>query len=102
MRACRLSFLHMLKFMKKDMMLLAAGVSPVLMGLAIRLGIPALEQLDDDRDRYRDDRHEVIRQMVGSLDGTEEFRSAGGRAAVDVRSDACDGGRYACHRDDRL
>ncbi len=35
----------MLKFMKKDMMLLAAGVSPILMGLAIRLGIPAIEQI---------------------------------------------------------
>ncbi|MCR5558280.1 MAG: ABC transporter permease [Butyrivibrio sp.] len=44
MRAIQISFLHMLKFMKKDMMLLAAGLSPLLMGAAIRLGIPAIDK----------------------------------------------------------
>ena len=44
MRAIRFSFLHMLKFVKKDMMLLAAGVSPFLIGLAIRYGIPFIEK----------------------------------------------------------
>ena len=44
MRAIRISFLHMLKFVRKDMMLLAAGLSPFLMGAAIRLGIPAIDR----------------------------------------------------------
>jgi fluoroquinolone transport system permease protein len=35
----------MLKFVKKDMMLLAAGVSPVMIGAAIRFGIPFIENL---------------------------------------------------------
>lgn len=33
----------MLKFVKKDMMLLAAGLSPILMGAAIRFGVPVIE-----------------------------------------------------------
>ena len=44
MRAIRISFLHMLRFVKKDMMLLAAGLSPFLMGTAIRFGIPAIDK----------------------------------------------------------
>ena len=44
MRAIKISFLHMLRFVKKDMMLLAAGISPVLMGIAIKLGIPAIDK----------------------------------------------------------
>ena len=44
MRAIRLSFLHMLKLMKHDMMLLAAGAAPVLAGFAIRFCIPFLEK----------------------------------------------------------
>lgn len=44
MRAIRLSFLQMLKFMSKDMMLLAAGLAPFLMGAAIRFGIPLIDR----------------------------------------------------------
>ncbi len=44
MRAIRLSFLHMMKFVRKDMMLLAAGLSPFLMGAAIKFGIPAIDK----------------------------------------------------------
>jgi fluoroquinolone transport system permease protein len=40
-----ISFFHMLRFVRKDKMLLAAGISPMLMGLAIRFGIPAIEKL---------------------------------------------------------
>ena len=36
--------MHMLRFVKKDMMLLAAGLSPFLMGAAIRFGIPAIDK----------------------------------------------------------
>ena len=45
MRAVRLSFMQMIRFMAKDMMLLAAGASPVLIGFAIGFGIPAIERL---------------------------------------------------------
>ena len=45
MRAERLSFLQMLKFIRKDMMLLAAGVSPFMIGAVIRFGIPYIEKL---------------------------------------------------------
>lgn len=45
MKAVRLSFMQMIKFMAADMMLLAAGVSPVLMGAVIRFGIPCIEGL---------------------------------------------------------
>ena len=44
MRAIRLSFLHMLKFMKHDMMLLTAGSAPVIAGFAIRFLIPLMEK----------------------------------------------------------
>ena len=44
-RTINISFIHMLKFVKKDMMLLAASLSPVLMGAAIRFGIPFIENL---------------------------------------------------------
>ena len=44
MRAIRFSFLHMLRFVKKDMMLLACGVSPFFIGAVIRFGIPAIER----------------------------------------------------------
>lgn len=44
MRAIRLNFLHMLKFVNHDMMLLAAGSAPVLAGLAIRFLIPLMEK----------------------------------------------------------
>ena len=44
MRAIRLSFLHMLRFVRKDMMLLAAGLAPFLMGAAIRFGIPVIDE----------------------------------------------------------
>ena len=44
-RSISISFIHMLKFVKKDMMLLAAGVSPVMIGAAIRFGIPFIENL---------------------------------------------------------
>ena len=45
MRAIRISFLHMLKFVKKDMMLLAAVIAPFLIGMIIRLGIPFIEKM---------------------------------------------------------
>ena len=44
MRAIRLSFIQMLRFVRRDMMLLAAGLAPFLMGAAIRLGIPLMEE----------------------------------------------------------
>ena len=44
MRAIRLSFLQMLRFVRKDMMLLAAGLAPFLMGAAIRFGIPVIDE----------------------------------------------------------
>lgn len=44
-RSISISFIHMLKFVKKDMMLLAAGVSPIMIGAAIRFGIPFIESL---------------------------------------------------------
>ena len=44
MRAIRLSFFHMFKFLRHDMMLLAAGSAPILGGLAIRFGIPLMEK----------------------------------------------------------
>lgn len=44
-RSISISFIHMLKFVKKDMMLLAVGVSPVMIGAAIRFGIPFIENL---------------------------------------------------------
>lgn len=43
MRAIRAGFLQMLVFMRRDMMLFAACLTPVLAGLGIRLGIPFLE-----------------------------------------------------------
>ncbi len=39
------SFVHMLKFVKADMMLLAAGISPFMIGAVIRFGIPFCEKL---------------------------------------------------------
>ena len=45
MRAIRLSFLHMLKLIRHDMMLFAAGLAPLLAGVAIRFGVPFLEKL---------------------------------------------------------
>lgn len=44
MRMVKYSFLHMLKFVRKDMMLLAAGLSPLLIGVAILFGIPFIEK----------------------------------------------------------
>lgn len=44
MRAIRLSFLHMLKFIRRDMMLFAALTAPVLAGMAIRFIIPFIEK----------------------------------------------------------
>lgn len=43
MRAIRLSFLHMLKLIRQDRMLLAAGLAPLLAGIAIRYGVPLAE-----------------------------------------------------------
>ena len=44
MRAIRLSFFHMFKFLRHDMMLLAAGLAPILAGFAIRFVIPLMEK----------------------------------------------------------
>lgn len=40
MRAAWLSFFHTLKFIRKDRMLLAAGLAPILAGAAIYFGVP--------------------------------------------------------------
>lgn len=45
MRAIRLSFLHMLKFIRHDMMLFAAGLAPLLAGVAIKFGVPFMEKM---------------------------------------------------------
>ncbi|WP_035794003.1 hypothetical protein [Butyrivibrio sp. AE3006] len=45
MRAVKISFFHMLRFVREDMMLLAAGILPFLIGVVIRLGIPYIEKL---------------------------------------------------------
>ena len=45
MRTVRLSFVQMLRFVRSDMMLLVSGVSPVLIGAAIRFGIPCFEKI---------------------------------------------------------
>lgn len=45
MRAIRLSFLHMLKFIRRDLMLFAAGLAPLLAGTAIHFGMPFLEKM---------------------------------------------------------
>lgn len=44
MRAIRLSFLHMLKFIRNDMMLFAAMTAPVLAGMAIKFIVPFIEK----------------------------------------------------------
>lgn len=44
MRTLRLSFLHMLKFVRKDKMLFAAMIAPVLAGIAIHFVIPVAEK----------------------------------------------------------
>lgn len=43
MRAVRLSFLHMLKLVRRDRMLLAALLAPLLAGVAIRCAVPLAE-----------------------------------------------------------
>ena len=43
MRAIRLSFLHMLKLIRQDRMLLVAGLAPLLAGIAIRYAVPLAE-----------------------------------------------------------
>lgn len=43
MRVIRLSFLQMMKFARRDMMLLAAFIAPVLAGIAIKFAVPAIE-----------------------------------------------------------
>ncbi|MGN0337525.1 MAG: ABC transporter permease [Lachnospiraceae bacterium] len=45
MRAIGLSFLHMLKLIRHDMMLFAAGLAPLLAGVAIRFGVPFVEKM---------------------------------------------------------
>ena len=43
MRALWLSFLHMLRLIRRDRMLLAAGLAPLLAGIAIRTAVPLAE-----------------------------------------------------------
>ena len=43
MSAIRLSFIQMMKFVKRDMMLLATALAPILAGFAIKFGIPLIE-----------------------------------------------------------
>ena len=43
MRAIRLSFFQMLAYMRRDMMLFAACLAPILAGLLFRFGVPFLE-----------------------------------------------------------
>lgn len=45
MRAVKLSFLHMLKLIRHDMMLFAAGLAPLLAGIAIKFGVPFMEKM---------------------------------------------------------
>ena len=45
MSAVKISFLHMLKFIRKDMMMLFAGISPFFIGAIIKFGIPFLEKI---------------------------------------------------------
>ena len=45
MIAVKISFLHMLKFIRKDMMMLFAGISPFFIGAIIKFGIPFLEKI---------------------------------------------------------
>lgn len=49
MRAIRSGFLQMLVFMRRDMMLSATCLAPVLAGLGIRFGIPFLEDVLTER-----------------------------------------------------
>ena len=44
MRTIRISFLHMLKFVRKDKMLFAAMIAPLLAGIAIHFVIPVAEK----------------------------------------------------------
>lgn len=44
MRTIRISFLHMLKFVRKDKMLFAAMIAPLLAGIAIHFAIPVAEK----------------------------------------------------------
>lgn len=48
MRAIRLSFFQMLAYMRRDMMLFAACLAPILAGLLFRFGIPLLEAVLTD------------------------------------------------------
>lgn len=45
MKAVRLAFLQMLSFLRRDMMLAAACIAPVLIGFLFRFGLPALEKV---------------------------------------------------------
>lgn len=45
MRAVKLSFVHMLKLIRHDMMLFAAGLAPLLAGVAISFGVPFMEKM---------------------------------------------------------
>lgn len=45
MKAVRIAFLQMLSFLRRDMMLAAASIAPVLIGLVFRFGLPALEKV---------------------------------------------------------
>ena len=48
MRAIRLSFFQMLAYMRRDMMLFAACLAPILAGVLFRFGIPLLEAVLTD------------------------------------------------------
>lgn len=45
MKEIRLSFLHMLKLIRRDLMLFAACLAPLLAGVAIKFGVPAMEKM---------------------------------------------------------
>lgn len=45
MRAIRLSFMQMLKLIRQDFILFAAGLAPILAGVAIHYGIPVIEKM---------------------------------------------------------
>lgn len=45
MRSIRLSFLQMTAYMRRDMMLFAACLAPVLAGIFVRFAIPFLEEI---------------------------------------------------------
>lgn len=45
MKAIRISFMHMVKLMHHDLMLIAACIAPILAGIAVKFAVPFLEKM---------------------------------------------------------